>query len=364
MKNILIIASSGMGSTGVPNVIAQVVKSQMNKVHFIVAVFNDDNHYYPLLQEANAKIVRMRSNAPRGTFGKLCWHFFKMGLQYEREIKQIILREKIDIIHCFKEEESWPFLKAAKDCGVETRIVHCNSEFKRRKKVLPRLISVRNKRRTLKYGNVFVGGSEKCCESLFEKKHFEVIHYTYNEHFFNSDVKNKLVDELVLTQIATFSSNKNQLYSINIAKAIIDMGIDCNLSLVGFSNQDGYEEEMKKLIENLGMDKHVSIIDGRNGPGDVLNNTTFFILPSISEGAPLTLIEAQACGITCFASDTITHEVDCGGVRYLPITKDPSCWAAEIIKLFEKQKNKRVAYDVSEFSFSNFSSKLSSLYKI
>ncbi len=363
MKSVLIVASNGMGNSGVPNVISQVVKSQMDKVHFVVVVFNDDDFYYPLLKEAGAKIIKVNTLTPKNPVSKLIYHCFSKAKQFHREAIEIIKSESIDIIHCFKEEESWPFLKAAKQLGIHQRIVHCNTEFKYREKFFPRKISILNRRKMLKYGTTFVGGSIKCCDSLFMNHKYEVIHYTYNESKFNSSVKNELDNELVLTQIATYSSNKNQLFSIEVANALKNSGHDCKLNLIGFPNEDGFFEKMKSLIKKFNLEENVSLIDGRNGSGDVLKHTTFFLLPSLSEGAPLTLIEAQACGITCFASDQITREVDCGGVIYLPINQGAEVWKNSIIDVFKKQKNTRKTYDLSEFSAKTFSNKISKLYE-
>ena len=84
--------------------------------------------------------------------------------------------------------------------------------------------------------------------------------------------------------------------------------------------------------------------------GDLFQKTTFLLLPSVSEAAPIVLVDAQACGIKCFASDTITKEMDCGGVIFLPITKGCEVWANAIKESFALNKNSRVSYDMSRFS--------------
>src|SRR5699024_1479626 len=56
------------------------------------------------------------------------------------------------------------------------------------------------------------------------------------------------------------------------------------------------------------------------------------LFPSFHEGLPVTLIEAQATGLPCLVSDTISYEADIGGglVQFERITKSPQAWAEQV----------------------------------
>ena len=41
-----------------------------------------------------------------------------------------------------------------------------------------------------------------------------------------------------------------------------------------------------------------------------LSAMDLFLLPSLHEGLPLVLVEAQASGLTCVVSDTVAREAD------------------------------------------------------
>ena len=43
------------------------------------------------------------------------------------------------------------------------------------------------------------------------------------------------------------------------------------------------------------------------------------ILPSLKEGLPVTLVEAQATGLPFFTSDTVTREVNVGKGEFIPL---------------------------------------------
>lgn len=364
MKNVLIIANNGMNNSGVPNVICQVINSQYKKCKISLVVFNDDDYYYPFLKERHINIIKINTKMPKLSFDKVVWHFIKFPQLLEKEIARIIRDQKIDIIHSFKEEEGWPALKAAKKNNIKIRITHCNNEFRKRKGLLPWIIAKRNRRKLLKYSSCNIGVCEKCCISMFKNKPYSIIYNSYNETKFNNAVKCKLKDEMVLTHVATFSSRKNQLFSIEVLEAIVRQGNKCKLNLVGFPVEASYLEDVKTSIKSKKLEDFISIIDGRNGVGDIFENTTFFLLPSISEAAPISLVEAQACGISCFASDTITREMDCGGVTFLPINDASQIWAEKITKTFSAKKNKRDVYDVTKFSSDTFTKSIDRIYNL
>lgn len=78
---------------------------------------------------------------------------------------------------------------------------------------------------------------------------------------------------------------------------------DAKLTLVGY----GYEEKnLKKLARTLNLNKHIEFVGKKSGDDLIreYKSSHLFVLPSSSEGQPITILEAQATGLPIIAVKT------------------------------------------------------------
>jgi glycosyltransferase involved in cell wall biosynthesis len=74
------------------------------------------------------------------------------------------------------------------------------------------------------------------------------------------------------------------------------------------------------------------MIGVRRDVNELLMAMDIFVMASFFEGMPNAVIEAQATGLKCIISDTITREADITGlVKYLPLG-NAKVWAEAILK--------------------------------
>jgi len=97
----------------------------------------------------------------------------------------------------------------------------------------------------------------------------------------------------------------------------------------------------------------VSMAGQRFDIPQLLSAMDVFVFPSLHEGMPNTVIEAQATGLPCVIADTITREANITGlVQYLPLTSSASQWteaalaAAELPRRDTADDFKTHGYDI------------------
>jgi glycosyltransferase involved in cell wall biosynthesis len=153
--------------------------------------------------------------------------------------------------------------------------------------------------------------------------------FTYNEKT-RDKVRSELglAQEVTLGHVGNFTDPKNYPFILCIFRDLLKRGVNSKLVLVGtgplvdtIKNQASESEIIDKII----------FTGTRNDVFNVLQAMDFFIFPSIFEGLPVTVIEAQASGLKCFISDNITKEVCVTElVKQLPISAS-DVWVDAIV---------------------------------
>ncbi|MFJ8524751.1 glycosyltransferase family 1 protein [Bacillus cereus] len=114
---------------------------------------------------------------------------------------------------------------------------------------------------------------------------------------------------LVIGQIGSLKDVKNYRFSIKLASALKKKGKKFHMLFVG----DGeLRDELEDLVVKEELGEYISFLGVREDIPNLMKIFDVLIMPSLFEGLPLTIIEAQASGIPCVISNTITKEADLG----------------------------------------------------
>lgn len=142
-----------------------------------------------------------------------------------------------------------------------------------------------------------------------------------------------LENKFVVGHIGRFHEQKNHQYLLEVFKDILNNRNDAVLLLVGTG---ALEEQMRARVHELGLQDHVIFAGQRFDIPKILSAMDVFVFPSLHEGMPNTVIEAQATGLPCVIADTITREADITGlVRYLSLTSPVSDWTKAALNAAE-----------------------------
>lgn len=158
-----------------------------------------------------------------------------------------------------------------------------------------------------------------------------------------------LQDKKIILQVGRINWNKNQLFSVKVLSELLKYDDEYVLVLIG---DDGGRSEIESTIGKLPLNDKVIILGNVNNVQDYYSFADIFMLPSFNEGFPMTAIEAQAAGMNCYISDSVTKEVAVSkNVVFASIADNPLDWAKEIAKANHSSRLEASAlvrnYDVS-----------------
>lgn len=189
--------------------------------------------------------------------------------------------------------------------------------------------------------NVKIAPSTEAAEYTFGKGSVEkgkafLLHngLDYEVYKFDFSSREKMRGELGLKGITVghvgrFSKQKNHSFLIDVFDNILKLNDDARLVTVGVGE---LEDEVKKKAGELGISEKILFLGRRSDVAKIMSAFDVLVFPSLYEGMPNVIIEAQANGLPCVISDTITPEADITGlVKYISLDKSSGEWAMEAL---------------------------------
>ena len=148
-----------------------------------------------------------------------------------------------------------------------------------------------------------------------------------NTNAIRKDILNINDSSFVVGHVGRFVEQKNHEFLIDIFYAYLQKNKNAILLLIG----DGplKEKIRKKCLEKGILDK-VYFLGKRSDVNELYNCMDCFVFPSLFEGMPNTVIEAQTNGLKCIVSSKITKDVDLTGNVVFHELNKPEEWADDI----------------------------------
>ncbi|HFI0697972.1 TPA: glycosyltransferase family 1 protein [Streptococcus suis] len=261
------------------------------------------------------------------------------------EMFKVFRREKFDIVHIHGNSSLMAIeLTLARLSGIKTRIAHSHNStctnFLIHKLINPYF----NRMYTKSLSCGILAG-----EWLFGENNFEVLPNSFcTEKFkFDSAERKKVREKLgidnkfVIGHIGRFNEQKNQAYLLRVFEKLASAYSDIYLLLVGTGPNF---EKIKAIVETNDYKDRIILYGNSEKPSKMYSAMDIFMLPSLYEGLPVVLIEAQISGLPCIVSDSVTREMDFGGISWQSIKSDPQIWADAVVDLRKKININRENY--------------------
>lgn len=290
--------------------------------------------------------------------------------EFKKKLKEVIIKNgPYDAIHSHMMFHNGIVLECAKKCNVPIRISHSHStddganknNFKER--IVRNLYDFYCMCKIKKNANFYLACGKDAGEFLYGKKLFEREGIIINngidtdKFVFNNSTrqlirgKYGLVNNHVYACIGHFDRVKNHIFLMDVFREIVKRDDKAIMVLLG----DGeLRSSIKKMCDHYGISEKVLFMGNVNNVSDWLQAIDFLLMPSLFEGIPVTLIEAQTADVKCFVSTNVSREVNyTNKIKYLSLN-DKEGWInicyenAEYERVNCKSYTVKSGYDVKE----------------
>ena len=175
--------------------------------------------------------------------------------------------------------------------------------------------------------------------------------------------ENGLEDKHVIGHVGRFMHQKNHVFLIEVFAQIAKRDEKAILVLLG----DGeLQEKIKGRAKVLGVSDKVVMMGNVGNANEWYQAFDLFILPSHWEGLPVVGVEAQAAGLPCIFSSSITKEVQLTDkANFIDLSAGAEQWASLALELLSSKRernNMREAIKNKGYDIRFEAKKLEALY--
>ena len=119
---------------------------------------------------------------------------------------------------------------------------------------------------------------------------------------------------------------------------------------------------VKEKVNKLNLENKVKFLGQREDVNELYQAMDIFLLPSLYEGLPVVGVEAQASGLLCILSSSMTKETKVlDSTVFVSLSDTPESWANVINKKFQRKDTTKILTDKG-FNINSEAEKLESKY--
>lgn len=260
--------------------------------------------------------------------------------QYQSAWYAFLQDNSYSVIHIHTTNSAVPILWAARKAGIPVRICHARSASS--SSWIRRLLVACNRPYLRRYSTHRIAVSDDAGKFVFGRE-YRVVNNAIpiSQYRMDSVVRTQMRSQLGLEpdifcvgHVGRFHLAKNHIFILDIVECVVKQ--HPSIQFV-FAGNGELCDQILGFAKQKGIAQYIQFLGIRNDISELLQAFDALILPSLFEGMPGVAVEAQAAGLSCLLSDTITTEASIVKelVQFLPINKGAQIWASEILKLVQ-----------------------------
>lgn len=234
--------------------------------------------------------------------------------------------------------------------GIPVRIIHSHSSYaakgklqfindflhkqhqKKAKKMATHLFACSDKAANWLFGGMTLGG----LKVQILKNGVDILQYQYNpERRETIRAELGLTGTKIMGHVGTFLPVKNHSFLVDAIEAAYRKDPQIRCVFVG---KGPLFEQIQEKIRQKGLENVIHLLGLRADVHELLSAMDLFVMPSLYEGLPVSLVEVQANGLPALVSDSITKDVKfLDNFNYLDLSAGAEAWGAKAVELMDGQ---------------------------
>lgn len=174
--------------------------------------------------------------------------------------------------------------------------------------------------------------------------------FKFNQQW-RDEIRNEfgIQNRFVIVNVSRFHVQKNHIFLIEAFAKIKQQNDNTVLLLVG----DGAEREnIQNKINALGVGDSVIFAGVRSDVNKILSAADVFVMTSLFEGLPVSLVEAQASGIPCVVADTVSKEVAITDlIEFCSLNRGADHWADTVLKYANQNQRPDTTQQITDAGY-------------
>lgn len=319
----------GLDAGGAETFVMNIYRNiDRNKFQFDFVVHNKDKNFY--LDEikklgGNVYYVPKYNGYNHFQYIQAWKNFFNEHSEYK-------------IIHSHVRSTASIILRVAKKYGLVTI---CHSHSTSNGRGLSSFVKKIYQKRIVYYADYLFGCSKEANEWLYGKKYAKksfVLNNTIDtsKFVYNGETRKRVRKKLginnkfVLGQVGRLSQVKNHNFSIRLLNEYLKINKDAFLLIIG----DGeLYSDLSNEIKKQDLSNNILILKNRSDVNELMQAMDVYIMPSLYEGLPLALVEAQTASLPCIISDNVGAGIIINDlVKKLPLNENIDLWIKQLEK--------------------------------